>query len=83
MSDDMKVIGDLMAKARIAQQKIADYTQEQINEVCLAVGWQVYKDDNIDACARIAIEETGMGVYEHKLRKHKVKVLGVLPGYYE
>ncbi len=77
MSDDMKVIGDLIAKARIAQQKIADYTQEQIDEVCLAVGWAVYKDENIDACARIAVEETGMGVYEHKLRKHKVKVLGV------
>ncbi|MBW1903463.1 MAG: aldehyde dehydrogenase family protein [Deltaproteobacteria bacterium] len=48
-----------------------------IDEVCLSVGWQVYKDDNIAACAKIAVEETGMGVYEHKLKKHKVKVLGV------
>jgi sulfoacetaldehyde dehydrogenase len=67
----------LVARARTAQRQIENYTQEQIDEVCLAVGWQVYKDDNIDACARIAVEETGMGVYEHKLRKHKVKVLGV------
>ncbi|MCP4197952.1 MAG: aldehyde dehydrogenase family protein, partial [Proteobacteria bacterium] len=59
------------------QKQIENYTQEQIDEVCLSVGWQVYKDDNITACAKIAVEETGMGVYEHKLKKHKVKVLGV------
>ena len=39
--------------------------------------WQVYRDDNIAACAKIAVEETGMDVYEDKLTKHKVKVLGV------
>lgn len=77
MSDDYTIIGDLVANARVAQKQIENYTQEQIDEVCLAVGWQVYKDDNIAACAKIAVEETGMGVYEHKLKKHKVKVLGV------
>ena len=77
MSDDFTIIGDLVARARAAQKQIENYTQEQIDEVCLSVGWQVYKDDNIEACAKIAVEETGMGVYEHKLKKHKVKVLGV------
>ncbi len=77
MSDDQKIIGDLIARARSAQKQIENYTQEQIDEVCLSVGWQVYKDDNIAECARIAVEETGMGVYEHKLKKHKTKVLGV------
>jgi sulfoacetaldehyde dehydrogenase len=41
------------------------------------VAWQVYKDDNIAACAKIAVEETGKGVYEDKIIKHKVKVFGV------
>ncbi len=77
MSDDQRIIRDLVSKARIAQKQIENYTQEQIDEVCLSVGWQVYKDDNIAACAKIAVEETGMGVYEDKLKKHKVKVLGV------
>jgi len=75
--DDQHVIKELVDKARAAQKQIENYTQEQIDEVCLAVAWQVYKDDNIAACAKIAVEETGMGVYEHKLKKHKVKVLGV------
>ncbi len=77
MTDDFAIIDELVKKARAAQKQIENYTQEQIDEVCLSVGWQVYKDDNIAACAKIAVEETGMGVYEHKLKKHKVKVLGV------
>jgi sulfoacetaldehyde dehydrogenase len=77
MSDDYTVVSDLVARARAAQAQIDNYTQAQIDEVCLSVGWQVYKDDNIAVCARTAVEETGMGVYEDKLKKHKVKVLGV------
>lgn len=72
-----KVISDLIAKARAAQKQVENYTQEQIDEVCLSVGWQLYKDDNIAECARVAVEETGMGVYEDKIKKHKVKVGGV------
>ena len=77
MIDDFAIISDLVAKARKAQKQVENYSQEQIDEVCLSVGWQVYKDDNIQKCARIAVEETGMGVYEDKLKKHKVKVMGV------
>ena len=39
--EENSVIDELVKKARIAQEKIADYTQAQINEVCKAVAWQV------------------------------------------
>ena len=74
------VIDELIKKARIAQAKVADYSQAQIDEVCKAVAWQVYKDENIQKLARLAVEESGMGKYEDKLAKHKNKVLGVLVG---
>lgn len=77
MDEDQKIIGEMVSRARTAQEQIANYTQEQIDDLCLSVAWQVYKDDNIEACARIAVEETGMGVYEDKIKKHKVKILGV------
>jgi acyl-CoA reductase-like NAD-dependent aldehyde dehydrogenase len=77
MPDDYAIIRELVTKARVAQKKVDNYTQEQIDAVCLSVGWQVYKDENIHVCAKTAVEETGMGVYEHKLKKHKVKVMGV------
>lgn len=75
---DLEFIKNLVDKARTAQEQVSDYTQEQIDEVCLAVAWQVYKDDNIAKCARVAVDETGMGVYEDKIKKHKVKVGGVI-----
>ncbi len=68
----------LITKARAAQAQVADYTQEQIDEVCLAIGWEVYKDENIEKLAALAVEETGMGNYEDKVKKHKGKILGVL-----
>jgi sulfoacetaldehyde dehydrogenase len=77
MSSNEEISGALVAKARAAQKQVEKYTQEQIDEVALSVAWQVYKDDNIAACAKIAVEETGKGVYEDKITKHKVKVFGV------
>jgi sulfoacetaldehyde dehydrogenase len=76
--DNQKIIADLIERARKAQKQIENYTQEQIDEVCLSVAWQVYNDENIEKCASLAVEETGMGVYEDKIKKHKVKVLGVI-----
>ena len=43
----MKTVAEQMELARKAQETVAGYTQEQIDEVCLAVGWEVYRDDNI------------------------------------
>ncbi|MCU0564182.1 MAG: aldehyde dehydrogenase family protein [Desulfobacterales bacterium] len=77
MPSNEEIIAALVAKARAAQKQVENYTQEQIDEVALSVAWQVYKDENIAVCARSAVDETGKGVYEDKLTKHKVKVFGV------
>ena len=71
-------VDDLVRKARVAQEQIENYTQEQIDEVCKAVAWQVYKDENIQKLARLAVDETDMGRYECKITKHKNKVLGII-----
>ena len=78
MEDFKNTIASLVEKARIAQEKISNYTQEQIDEVCLAIGWEVYNDENIKILAEQAVKETGMGTVEDKIAKHKNKVLGVL-----
>ncbi|HHX51166.1 MAG TPA: aldehyde dehydrogenase family protein [Clostridia bacterium] len=72
------MIRGLIDRARRAQKQIDNYTQEQIDQVCLSVGWQVYKDDNISLLAKSAVEETHMGVYEDKILKHQGKVLSLL-----
>ena len=71
-------IGEFVSKARTAQELIVGYTQEQIDEVCVAIGWEVYNDVNIAQLAELAVEETGMGNIPDKILKHKGKVLGVL-----
>ncbi len=78
MQDAKTIIQEYINKARIAQQQIEHYTQEQIDEVCVAIGWEVYNDENIAKLAEKAVEETGMGNVLDKIAKHKNKVLGVL-----
>ena len=38
----MKTVSEQMELARKAQAIVNDYTQEQIDEICLAIGWEVY-----------------------------------------
>ena len=78
MEESKEIIASYIAKARAAQKLISDYTQEQIDEVCVAIGWEVYNDENIQKLAEKAVEDTKMGNVSDKILKHKNKVLGVL-----
>lgn len=68
----------MVERARAAQKQIEFYSQEQIDELVAAAGWEVYKTEHAEACARLAHQETGLGVYEDKLLKHQKKILGTL-----
>lgn len=70
------LIKELVQKAHSAQQEIEFWTQEQVDEMVAAVGWQAYI--HAEECAHLAFEETRMGVYEDKLVKHQKKTLGAL-----
>lgn len=78
MEETQKIIASYIERARAAQKQINDYTQEQIDEVCVAIGWEVYNDENIKLLAEKAVEDTKMGNVADKIAKHKNKVLGVL-----
>ena len=69
-------IDSLIKRARAAQEQIEFWSQEKVDEMVAAVGWEIYKLDHAEACARMAVDETGMGVYEDKLSKHQKKTLG-------
>ncbi len=71
-------IDAMINRARKAQELVSNYSQQQIDEVCLAIGWQMYEDGNILKLAEAAVEETGMGNVKDKIAKHKGKVLGVI-----
>ena len=69
---------EIVARARAAQSAIENWSQEQVDEMVAAVGWAVYQREHAEACARLAVEETAMGIYEHKVLKHQKKTLGTL-----
>jgi sulfoacetaldehyde dehydrogenase len=72
------IIASYVQKAKEAQNAIKHYTQQEIDQVCVAIGWEVYNDENIKKLAEIAVSDTQMGNVNDKILKHKNKVLGVL-----
>ncbi|WZL73908.1 aldehyde dehydrogenase family protein [Clostridiaceae bacterium 35-E11] len=64
-------INELIAKAKTAQREFEKFNQQQVDAVVKAIGKVVY--DNAEELARMAVDETGMGVYEDKVAKNKGK----------
>ena len=70
------LIEELIAKARAAQKQIEFWPQDKVDLMVAAVGWETYKQ--AEPIAQLAVEETQMGVFEHKKLKHQKKTLGTL-----
>src|SRR5689334_22021334 len=64
-------IQDLVARARAAQAVFEGFSQEQVDAIVKGIGKYVY--DNAEMLARMAVDETGIGVYEDKILKNKGK----------
>lgn len=75
MADNLK---EMLERAHAAQKVIEFWPQEKVDEMVLAVGWECYKRETAETCARMAVDETGLGVYEDKVAKHMKKTLGVV-----
>ncbi len=75
MADNLQ---EMMERARAAQKVIEFWDQDKVDEMVLAVGWEGYKKETAEEVARLAVDETGLGVYENKVLKHQKKTLGVL-----
>lgn len=64
-------VPEMIVKAKAAQKQFENATQEQIDIAVKTIAKTVF--DNAEVLARIAVDETGMGVYEHKVMKNKGK----------
>lgn len=64
-------IGDLVAKARVAQAIYEGFSQEQVDGIVRDMAKYVY--DNAEMLARMAVDETGIGNFEDKVLKKKGK----------
>ena len=66
-----EMVASLVEKSRIAQKQLEKFNQQQIDDIVRAIAKVVY--DNAEPLSRLAVDETRMGVYEHKVAKCKGK----------
>ncbi len=69
--DNQAYLDDLIARSRAAQKIVENYTQEQVDAICYAMAKAIY--DNAEPLAKLAVEESRMGVYENKIAKNQGK----------
>ncbi len=62
-------IDGLMQRARDAQAKIANYTQEQVDELIKTAVWSCARPDRAEKIAQFTIDETQLGDYDGKYLK--------------
>lgn len=71
-------IAGLIARSRAAQQQIAHYSQQQVDELITAMVWAVAKPGVAEDVARFTVEETQLGNYEGKYLKIAKKTRATL-----
>lgn len=64
-------LDSLLERGRKAQKEFEGFSQERVDEVVRVIGKVVY--DRAEELAKMAVDETRMGVYEHKVAKNKGK----------
>jgi succinate-semialdehyde dehydrogenase len=68
-------VKQLVAKARAAQAAFDAFSQNQVDAIVKGVGKYVY--DNAKMLAQMAVDETGIGVYEDKIIKNQGKARAI------
>ena len=61
-------VRDLLATSKKAQQQLATFPQEKINDICHAIANACY--ENREKLAKMAHEETGFGIWQDKVVKN-------------
>ncbi len=65
--ETQEMINGLVARSKAAQKVVENYTQEQVDAIARMFAKVVY--DNAEELAKMAVEESRMGVYEDKVAK--------------
>jgi sulfoacetaldehyde dehydrogenase len=71
-------IQEMYARARKAFETIEYWPQDKVDEMVLAVGYEWQKPETAKELARLAVDESGIGVYEDKVAKIQSKTRGSL-----
>ncbi len=71
-------VAGLVRRARAAMEEFSGVTQERLDEAVTALAWSLYKPENAQELAELAVEITGLGNVESKVIKNQRKTFGTL-----
>lgn len=75
MSDNIQ---EMYERARKAFEEVEYWPQDKVDEMVQAVGWEWQKPETAEKLARLAVDESGIGVYDDKVHKIQAKTRGSL-----
>ena len=76
--DPVAVVDALIRRGRAAMDAFAAADQARVDEAVTALAWSLYKPENAEALARMAVEDTGLGNAADKVVKNRRKTFGTL-----
>ncbi|MCR5485413.1 MAG: acetaldehyde dehydrogenase (acetylating) [Clostridiales bacterium] len=66
----IQAVRDLVAEAKAAQKILSTFDQKKIDSICFAIATECAK--HAEELAKMAVEETGFGVWEDKILKNQL-----------
>ena len=76
--DPVSIVDALVRRGRAAMEAFADSDQARVDESVTALAWSLYKPENAEALATMAVEDTGLGNAADKVIKNQRKTFGTL-----
>lgn len=76
--DSQGFIAELISRSRAAQEEIAEYSQEQVDDLIRAMVWSVAQPGVAEEIAQFTVDETQLGNYEGKFLKIQRKTRATL-----
>lgn len=75
--EETRIVSDMVARARIAMDKIKHYDQAQVDRLSQAIGWACGNEKTFVRIAQMGVDESGIGDRAGRGGK-RFKILGVL-----
>ena len=76
--DPASIVDTLVRRGREAMEAFAASDQARVDEAVTALAWSLYKPENAEALATMAVEDTGLGNAADKVVKNQRKTFGTL-----
>jgi len=76
-AEERQTAQDMLARARVAMDAIADYDQAQVDRMAQAIGWATANETTFTRLAQMGVDESGLGDREGRPGK-RFKIMGIL-----